>query len=529
MSSRTKASAWLASADYGIPTELLTRDGVRVDTADDTWLVDLDVVLNWKLASGLPAALVLPMKSYLCHTLQIGAARTARTIFWRLQGGFCRIKREALIAMVREEIGLNMFFAFKAALENDSDISPGTARDMQSTFRRWYIWCSDVELPGFKEEVALELEGRTIGGSAKGVVVLSNDPDLGPLGFVEDTRLESAIAKDCSELTQLSTPDLQALVAVMLSKSFGLYAAHLQLLDEIDQRTEHLSDESELHWLETPRLKKRGTRAKVGSRQRKLSARLAECITLLKDRNAKQVARCIEIDATASRRPLFVRQSGRNDFVGTKLAGDAYRWSLNDFIVATTAFCVRHALGFRITPRRLRYTFATRLVDEGCSPLELADALDHTDLQHVMVYFNARGRIVRQLDEAMAIRLAPLAMAFIGHPVAGVKEAARGNDPASVIRFRASNRDSTDVGSCGSFRHCGLNAPIACYTCMRFEPWLEAPHEIVLSELVKDRRRREEKGLDEKMIQIHDKTILAVADVVRRCRDDCNRNDGNSA
>lgn len=519
MSSRTKASAWWKSADYGIPAEILTRDGVRLNTAHEKWLVELDVALNWDTVSNLPEPLLLPIKSYLCHVLQVSSARTARTIFWRLQGGFCRIKTQALSSMLHKGVGINLYFSFKSALENDSKISPGTARDMQSEFRRWYIWCSDVELPGFKEEVALELEGRTIGGSAKGVLVLSNDPDLGPLGFVEDTRLESAIAQDCAELARLSTHDLQALAVVMLSKSFGLYSAHLQLLDEMDQWTEHLSDESELQWLDTPRLKKRGTRAKVGSRKRKISARLAECIELLKVRNASQIERCIQIDATTNRRPLFVRKSGRDEIAGTKFAGDAYRWSLQDFVRATSAFCERHDLGFRLTPRRLRYTFATRLVDEGCSPLELADALDHTDLQNVMVYFNSRGTIVRQLDEAMAIKLAPLAMAFIGHPVAGVKEATRGDDPSSVIRFKAPNKDSADVGSCGSFRHCGLNAPLACYTCMRFEPWLDAPHEVVLSELVKGRRRREEKGLDEKMIQIHDKTILAVADVVRKTQE----------
>jgi len=516
MSLPAKPSASSEFDDYGIPAEITTRDGVKVRTAESKWVVDLNSVIHWKALSGLPVALVLAIRSYICHVLQTSAARSAKTTFWRLQAGLYRIDHEKLAAMVRKEIGLDLFFAFKSALENDSEISPGTAREMQSSFRRWYIWCSDVELPGFSEDVALELEGRVIGGSAKGLVVLSNDPDIGPLGLVDDTRLEAAIATDYSELRQLSTPDLQALIAVMLSKSFGLYAAHLQLIDEADIQTERLSDESEIHWLETPRLKKRGMRAKVGSRKRRISDRLAECIEVLRYRNAKEAALSVETGPVASARSLFVRKIAREEFSGTKLERDALRWSLQSFIKAISAFCVRHELGFRVTPRRLRYTFATRLVDEGCSPLELADALDHTDLQHVMVYFNSRGRIVRQLDEAMAVRLAPFARAFVGRAVASAKDATRGDDPLSVIRFKAPDRASDEVGSCGSFRSCGLNAPIACYTCVRFEPWLSAPHEIVLSELVRDRRRREEKGLDEKMIQIHDATILAVADVVSR-------------
>jgi hypothetical protein len=173
-------------------------------------------------------------------------------------------------------------------------------------------------------------------------------------------------------------------------------------------------------------------------------------------------------------------------------------------------------LDIRVSTRRLRYRFATRLVEEGCSPLELADALDHTDLQHVMVYFNARGRVVRQLDEAMAVRLAPFAMAFLGRLVPDRSDATRADDPASVIRFQVQSGNQADVGNCGSFRHCGLNAPLACYTCHRFEPWADAPHELVLAALVLQRKQRFAAGLDDKIVQIHDATILAVADVVRR-------------
>lgn len=516
MTSRAKKPTRWALEDYAIPEELVSRDGTPIRTADDTWIVELNVSLHWGGISELPEQIRLPIKSYICDALQRYSARTTKTIFWRLKL-LERIGKDKLERLVREDIGINLFFAFKAALDNDPNVSQDSTKGHLSTFRRWYVWCSDAEIPGFNDEVALELGERTIGGGTKGKLVLSNDPDLGPLGFVDDTRIESAIARDCSDLEKLSPADLRALVVVMLSKSFGLYAAHLQLLDEADVESEMLSDGSEIHWIETPRLKKRGSRAQVGTRRRRLSTRLAEAIDLLKRWNSAGVV----VDwpsEVASQRPLFFRANSREKYLNSPIAKDAHRWRLTDFLNATGRFCQRHALNFRITPRRLRYTFASRLVDEGCSPLELADALDHTDLQHVMVYFNSRGRIVRQLDEAMAARLAPIAMAFIGRPISGAHEASRAGDPASVIRFKASNtHDSGEIGSCGSFTHCGLNAPLACYTCMRFEPWLDSPHDVVLSELLRDRRRREEAGLDEKMIQIHDPTILAVSEVIRRC------------
>jgi len=138
-------------------------------------------------------------------------------------------------------------------------------------------------------------------------------------------------------------------------------------------------------------------------------------------------------------------------------------------------------------------------------------------MQHVMVYFNCRSRVVRQLDEAMAIRLAPFALAFLGTVVRNREDGTRAGHVDSVIRFHASNGRNEDEGGWGFRSRCGLNAPIACYTCARFEPWFDAPHDVVLSELLKDRRRRQAKGLSEKLVQIHDATILAVADVVRRC------------
>jgi hypothetical protein len=210
---------------------------------------------------------------------------------------------------------------------------------------------------------------------------------------------------------------------------------------------------------------------------------------------------------------------GRKELFGTKLHSDAFRWKRSRLAMAVSDFCYERGMSFHVTPRRLRYSFATRLVEEGCSPLELADALDHTDLQHVMVYFNSRGQVVRQLDEAVALRLAPLASAFLGRLIPDKSSATRPDDPASSIRFGAADQEQPEIGSCGQVSSCGKNAPLACYTCARFEPWKNAPHEEVLGVLLQERRRRHAAGMDEKIVQIHDATIVAVAEVVRRCND----------
>ncbi|WP_414553613.1 hypothetical protein, partial [Anabaena sp. CCY 0017] len=59
---------------------------------------------------------------------------------------------------------------------------------------------------------------------------------------------------------------------------------------------------------------------------------------------------------------------------------------------------------------------------------------DHTDLQHVMVYYNARSDIVTKLDKTIAMQLAPWAQSFMGSVVQNESAANRGDDPASRIR-----------------------------------------------------------------------------------------------
>ncbi|WP_374944194.1 hypothetical protein [Sphingomonas sp.] len=171
-------------------------------------------------------------------------------------------------------------------------------------------------------------------------------------------------------------------------------------------------------------------------------------------------------------------------------------------------------------PRRLRYTFATRLVANGFSSAMVADALDHTDTSHVMVYFNTRGEIVRRLDKAIAISLGPVADAFLGRIVTDESEATRGDDPASRIRHHSKTLESLNtVGNCGTRSFCRLFAPIACYRCRHFQPHEDGPHAEVLEELDAQRAERHAAGMSPKMVQIHDLTMLAIGQVIVACEE----------
>jgi len=166
-----------------------------------------------------------------------------------------------------------------------------------------------------------------------------------------------------------------------------------------------------------------------------------------------------------------------------------------------------------LTPKRFRYTFGTRLAEEGASKVVIANRMGHVDLQQVEVYVAASPRIVENIDKTMGELLAPLAQAFKGKVVLDEQHSTHQGAPGSrIIDFRVSK---DPVGSCaGKGKNCAFNKPVACYACFRFEPWLDGPHEKVLVRLEADRERW---AADERMAAVNDEPIRAVKEVIALC------------
>ena len=176
-------------------------------------------------------------------------------------------------------------------------------------------------------------------------------------------------------------------------------------------------------------------------------------------------------------------------------------------------------VGF-VSPTRFRRTIGTRAAMEGHGELIIADLLDHSDIQNVVVYVEATPEIIERIDKAMALQLAPRAQAFMGIIIEDESKAKRGEDPASRIRSPdIATPNGGGVGTCGKYGFCGAYAPVACYTCRKFQAWLDGPHEIVLEELISKREKTLEQPGDERIAFVNDRTILAVADVVRKCKE----------
>ncbi|MEB3734044.1 hypothetical protein ULF88_07740 [Halopseudomonas pachastrellae] len=135
----------------------------------------------------------------------------------------------------------------------------------------------------------------------------------------------------------------------------------------------------------------------------------------------------------------------------------------------------------------------------------IAAALDHSDTQNAGVYVKSLPDIVGRIDRAVAMELAPYAQAFKGLVIPSEKHALRGGDPSS----RVSN-GSEKLGNCGSYGFCGALAPVACYTCPHFQPWVDGPHEEVLDGLIAERERVKQLTGDMTIASANDRLIYAV-------------------
>ena len=494
---------------------IMAFSGAKVDTSSSRWILGPDSIINWAPFARLPPAILHALKSFFRNLIA-----TSSPAYVANQLGFlARLVDDDVLRLMQTELDehdhLTQLVHETYLRAHDKAISKVQIPNYLGAYIRWYLWCADVGLDGFDADVAAALDAIKLKAAPKSAAVMRQDPQSGPLRRSEYEPLERALRSPAASALPIADR-----VATWLFLCFGTNPRNLTLLAEDDLVVTRLNDGSVVHELRIPRIKKRTPGERDQFRTRRLIPEVAALVQELIEDN-----RALPLDDGANEafRPLF-RRSERKVLVGTAFATHRYRVEVGDLgqmlhrVSRTLGLKAHDSSPLHLTPRRLRYTFATKLVADGASPQEVADALDHSDTSHVMVYFNTRSDVVQRLDKAMGLALAPIAQAFMGVVIDDETGATRARDRGSRIRHFSPTMKSLDtVGSCGSFGFCGLFAPIACYTCGHFEAWLDGPHEQVLDELERKRNERLAAGADPKMTQIHDRTMLAVAEVVLRC------------
>jgi hypothetical protein len=510
-----------------IPEQVMTREGVTVEISGDRWrlplpyesgVIDFSCIENPLLKWAAKRRVIYRAETTSTHAA-VQEMKSLRLEFFAIQHEFGLNQglnsdqlKEPLIALVEKSI-------FQARAKHR----------LWALYRpiQWYIWCAEnyAEL-GFCPAFAMELDGMVIPGNPKGEAVRMEDPDLGPLHrSLEVPLLIGALRDDKSQELE----HLQQKAALALAIALGRNPANLTYLRETDLVTLAPESESPCHIIKMPRIKKRQLHPRDDLLDEYLDPQFAKHVENMIAAN--RLIKCV-LEGTHGpmeiERPIFIRPA-RNRAAGH--ASDSFNMTNSEISQLIKDFVLRHKIISPITgqllhinTRRLRYTLATSLASEGISRKELARILDHTDTQHVQVYFELAGTIVEHLDKATAKGFAKYLQLFKGKIIDEDTEATNGDRNDKHLSFvnELNPKEHIDIGICGERSICHLDPPFSCYLCPKFQPYRHADHENVLECLLANRADRMEKYENARLgIQL-DQVIVAVAQVAEQCKREAN-------
>jgi len=503
-------SEMLASAEdanRGIPQHqgetFLSREGYIVELDDDRWRLskDIDIAVG-SFCKSFPGDSGV-FRRVLAFYAKHNAPSHARNLM------------ERVAHYVRELNGSDLFsvesiISYRASLDKAHEWYLSSTRIFIQQWAR-------LGYPGIPNETLTLLDNLVIKGNEKGRAVQSMCPDEGPL---TDIEMQGVIEATTHAFVQKSLC-LSDTCLVMVLAMTGRRPAQISAL-----KIKDLIDRSNKYFINFPRAKQRGMKWRSTFKMFAIIEDLWLLLNQQADEVVEQFCKALEVKSIPpeirGELPLFAKVSDHlsPSDIRSMLSSDQLHitssevyFSVRDAGISIGVISERTGFPLHLNPNRFRYTLGTNLAREGQGEYVIAEALDHSDTQNAGVYVRNIPEIVERINKAVAMQLAPIAQAFRGVLISSESDALRGGDPSSRI-----SNGKTGVGSCGSYGFCNALAPLACYTCAYFQPWLDGPHEEVLEELIGQRDRVRDLTGDLKVASTNDRLILAVSDVIHRCQ-----------
>lgn len=498
-SSKTDAAASIGP-EHRLPDVAYTRSGVMFRPNEDVWRwLDGPFVVNLDFRRFGTRSTVLV--SSFKYTLHIFAKRYAPSYLSNLFNAFVHFLAQREGVATRETINAAEVSNYFAQLEPHEKWRIGT---LNVLFQKWQA----ASLPGVDAECTQYLRERRKPGNQKGAAVRQRDPVEGPFSEDEYTALYKAVD------FAYGTGDIPRWAAVLTRL---LFACGGRISQYASLKLRDFKVEEGVFILNLPQAKTRLSHFRASFLEFRLSPQtgrlVLEHIDSYRAMGFDQDAPFFLESEIMRRGPRLHIRPGEDPFFGhcTRDAlAAAFKRTVSEIAPTTSR------LDFAPIPiktKRFRSTFATRLAEEGAGRAEIAERLGHVDLQHVDVYFEGSPIIVENIDKALSQLLAPLARAFKGRVVEDEEHSTqRGASGSRIVDFRVSTKPIASCASQG--QGCAFSKPVACYTCFRFEPWLDGPHESVLNRLEQE---REKWAHDERMAAINDTAIEAVREVMAEC------------
>lgn len=386
--------------------------------------------------------------------------------------------------------------------------------------RRW----KDLGYDGLDLKALDFIERSSIKGNPKGEAVKSLNPSAGPFTDIELLGINEAITQGY-ETGELGISDLA--MSLLLS-GFGIRAVQLTSLRGRDIIESKNKEGDPIYAILIPRAKQTCKNFRSNFKKRRLNKDIWDVLERQKSYVAQKFKSLLNLacpEYLCDELPLFPNWKTIAQITDLKdltalLSNDhlhrtsqSVNTSLRQAIKKLRINSERTGETLHLTSRRFRYTLGSRAAREGHGPLVIAELLDHSDLQNVMVYTENLPEFATHLNEVLFEQLAPYANAFAGTIIDSQIDAVRGHDPTSKIRAPSGQ----GAGNCGYYGPCGANVPIPCYTCIHFEAWVTGPHKSVCEHLMSERNRLAKLTGDETIAATLDRSILAVTQVINAC------------
>lgn len=494
-----------------------SKANYEFDIFEDIWRLDANTKINFGLLKALnldskfEESFRLVLADYACEF----SAHYTNNLY-----RFCRWLFEFDVTdTVQESHILN----YKASLDDETEYKLGYIR----------AFLLDWNYKGYKgvDKKAIELLSKlTIKGNVKGKAVAVGCPYSGAYSYDEQVDFINWYVNAYTN-GEITLTDYALLMALQYTGTRSIQIAHLYHQDIVKKVVNGI----EAFNLNMPNAKKRNQgfrdsfRANeaidddlvlVLSEQAKLSIKLVESHfnVSLNDKQKHMIPIFLNVKELKELRnydQFLAVQKATPDLLCISMN------ALNNRLRVIAALCplktkrimLDNEFGdLHINPRRFRYTHATNLAMQGASAFVIAHELGHEDIQNVGVYTEFNETVAEQIDDALAPALIPLAQAFAGTLIDSEKDAIRANDPRSLTR----TNDGLPVGNCGQFGFC-VDGIINCYTCNKFQPWVNAPHEKFLEQVISLREHRRSLGTEESLLQNFNNTIDAIRVVVSMC------------
>jgi len=448
------------------PGRVIDRNGRPVTTTGKVWeLQDPtdNIDLNWD------TLLVAPdtkdaIRCFLAYIIEKYAPRTAHQVFKQLKYCFARLPSFCTTF----EISYEQIEAAVAA-------SRVERKDWHFHYiRRWYQWCEEQGIPGFTGDIASRLSQLRLKANSHGVKVISQDIQDGPLSHDEHFLVREAVKQEKGKLDDR--------VIIMLHLETGARPIQLVQLEERDLILNSAPSNHSFYSLNVPRAKKRNV-GEPAKKRRRISKELANAIQeLIAQNHAKYGDQGRQMPILCVRRlkdkKLTRELSARFKF-HMKVVGLGQR--VRAYSRLSGVVSPRTGKHLKLHSLRLRYTYFTRLAEQGAATQYLAELADHSNDRSIVIYCGSTSNVVDRLNAALGKdrHYSATISRFLGR-VTDIQ----GRDTGEVIYGSTPTlKNLGGIGVCGANSLCDLYPPLSCYVCPKFQAWIDGPHEQLLQEL----------------------------------------------